>query len=355
MSPSAPDRKADRSASPAPGGPARAGADPRPPDPAVPDGATPGPAGMASDAPDPAAGPPAAPLACRGVPEGGTAAPTADQTGVQRGGQGRAEPGGQKRTEAGRKTQPTTDAPVGGRAGSRAGARTGGQPGGQAGGRTAAGPRSLRDPAVVARRREMLGAARMAPLCDHVAQLRAEGLGEVPDFDPLDGGAEAQILFLLDRPGAMSVVANGRARPGSGFLSRDNDDPTSAAIARFLDEAGILRERSILGCLCPWWTPAARPDSALRPAAHGQLARLLGVLGQLRLVIALGQAAARARPVVLARGIGFRASAHPAPANRARAGEGWQAIPVEWARAARLYAPAAARSRPGPNLILPRR
>ena len=230
-----------------------------------------------------------------------------------------------------------------------------GREGAGAGGVAGGAARSLRDPAVVARRRAMLGAARMAPLVAHVAELRALGLGEVPDFDPRDGGAEAQILFLLDRPGAMSVVANGRARPGSGFVSRDNDDPTSAAIARFLDEAGILRERSILACLSPWWTPAPRPEAAQRRAAPGQLARLLEVLGQLRLVIALGQGAARARPVVLARGVGFRVSAHPAPANRARAGEGWQAIPVEWARAARLYAPAAARSRPGPNLILPRR
>jgi hypothetical protein len=50
----------------------------------------------------------------------------------------------------------------------------------------------------------------------------------VPDFDPLDGGVNAQVLFLLEKPGPMAAEDGKRA--GSGFISRDNDDGTAEAI-----------------------------------------------------------------------------------------------------------------------------
>ena len=52
--------------------------------------------------------------------------------------------------------------------------------------------------------------------CDHVAQLtgfvegirRERGLGsEVPYFDPLDGGANARALFVLEAPGPKAVAS----------------------------------------------------------------------------------------------------------------------------------------------------
>jgi hypothetical protein len=48
----------------------------------------------------------------------------------------------------------------------------------------------------------------------------ARRLGEVPDFDPVDGGIGARALFLLDAPGPMTSEAGKRI--GSGFISRFN-------------------------------------------------------------------------------------------------------------------------------------
>lgn len=78
----------------------------------------------------------------------------------------------------------------------------------------------------------MLGLSHIAPLTEYVAKLRLRGLGEVPDFDPLDGGIEARILFLLEKPGPMT--AEGGKRIGSGFISRNNDDSTAAATIGFM-------------------------------------------------------------------------------------------------------------------------
>lgn len=41
----------------------------------------------------------------------------------------------------------------------------------------------------------------------------------IPDFDPLDGGTAAHVLFLLEAPGPKAVI--------SGFVSRNNPDETA--------------------------------------------------------------------------------------------------------------------------------
>jgi uracil-DNA glycosylase len=58
----------------------------------------------------------------------------------------------------------------------------------------------------------------VAPLTAFVEALRAEmgpGVG-LPHFDPLDGGVEAEVLYLLEAPGPRAVE--------SGFISRNNPD-----------------------------------------------------------------------------------------------------------------------------------
>lgn len=62
-------------------------------------------------------------------------------------------------------------------------------------------PRSMSDAAVREGRRAMLGDPHVKPLTDYVAKLRKRGPGEVPDFDPLDGGVNARVLFLFEKPG----------------------------------------------------------------------------------------------------------------------------------------------------------
>ena len=63
-----------------------------------------------------------------------------------------------------------------------------------------------------------------APPTDFV---KAEGAGQqrVLLFLTANGGVEATILFLLERPGPMTVPKGRGVRVGSGFINRDNDDP----------------------------------------------------------------------------------------------------------------------------------
>src|SRR5579872_4039607 len=89
-------------------------------------------------------------------------------------------------------------------------------------------PRSMRDAGVRVQREAMLCKMHMARLVKYTAGLRDRGLGEVPNFDPLDAGVDARVLFLFEKPGP-KTAKDGR-RKGSGFISRDNDDGTAAAI-----------------------------------------------------------------------------------------------------------------------------
>lgn len=67
----------------------------------------------------------------------------------------------------------------------------------------------------------------------------------------MDGGIAARVLFLFEKPGPMTALV-GR-REGSGFISRDNDDPTAEAIWQFMREAEIPREEAVLWNVIPWW------------------------------------------------------------------------------------------------------
>jgi hypothetical protein len=74
-------------------------------------------------------------------------------------------------------------------------------------------PRSMRDPAVRARRRAMLDLPHMRELASYAQRLRQPGL-EVPDFDPRDAGVEASVLFLFEKPGPMTAQAGNGRREG---------------------------------------------------------------------------------------------------------------------------------------------
>ena len=85
-------------------------------------------------------------------------------------------------------------------------------------------------------------------------KLRERRSVEVPEFDPLDGGVDARVLFLLEKPGPMTSGVDGtKQRTGSGFISRNNDDPTAEAIFNFMQQAGISRKMTISWNVIPWW------------------------------------------------------------------------------------------------------
>lgn len=156
------------------------------------------------------------------------------------------------------------------------------------------GPRSFRDPAEVARRWARLGEPRMAPLLDLVARIRAER-GHTPFPDPLDGGAEARFLLLLETPGP----SIGR----TGLVSRDNVNGTAANLWRFLDDARIPRADTLIWNAVPYVIHApGATNRAPKPteAADGRryLAPLLDRLPNLAVAALSGRFARLARPEV---------------------------------------------------------
>jgi uracil-DNA glycosylase len=156
-----------------------------------------------------------------------------------------------------------------------------------------AAPKSLADPAVLAARRALVEAPHLAALRALARTIAAERDAPVPDPDPLDGGAEARMLLLLETPGPAIFR--------TGFVSRDNATGTAANLFRFLAEAGIARRDTLIWNTIPW---VIHPEGALNraprrsemAAATPYLAPLLACLPRLALVVLSGRFAAGLRP-----------------------------------------------------------
>ena len=170
----------------------------------------------------------------------------------------------------------------------------------------------------------MLHHAHMACLSRAAAALRAAG--DVPDFDPLDGGAAADLLLLLEKPGPTTLA-------GSALVSRDNDTATAEAIARFAAVAGLDRTRTVLWNAVPWWNGTIRVTGREVTAGQGALPGVLACLPRVRAAITAGRTAARARVLLESHGLAVFASAHPSPNVRAGHPALWRAIPDRWAEA----------------------
>lgn len=192
--------------------------------------------------------------------------------------------------------------------------------------------RNLRTTDAVLARRKLLELPHVAPLCEFCQRLRADGRGAVPDFDPLDGGVDANVLFLMEKPGPMTDDTGATGRVGSGFVSRDNNDSTAEAILRFMEIAEVDRERSILWNIVPWWNGTRAIAASELTAGTERLARLIEMLPELCVVVGVGAKARRAEKLVTRIGLPFISSAHPSPINRASRPSVWQAIPGQWAQ-----------------------
>lgn len=82
--------------------------------------------------------------------------------------------------------------------------------------------------------------AELTQLVERIRQARGGG-NSVPWFDPERGGRHAEVLLLFEAPGARAV-GSGPARPnrpGSGFISPDNNDDSAAAVFQLESEAGL--------------------------------------------------------------------------------------------------------------------
>jgi uracil-DNA glycosylase len=101
----------------------------------------------------------------------------------------------------------------------------------------------MRGRAMSAAREDRLNDPHVRPLMDVVHELRAHGR-KVPNVDPNDGGVDARILVLLETPGPRAVE--------SGFVSRDNPDPSAKNIGKVLDAAGLARSDVVLWNAVPY-------------------------------------------------------------------------------------------------------
>lgn len=187
-------------------------------------------------------------------------------------------------------------------------------------------PRSLGDPLEAARRRTLLNRPHMKALTAFVRRLRTDpAFGLVPDFDPCDGGVNARLLFLLEKPSA---------RLGdTGFVSRNNANPTAASILAFMQEARLPREATLIWNIVPGWNGTSQITQAEVKRGLDSLKKLLRLLPQLRAAVLVGQHAARARPLFDALGLPTLATIHPSPNNRAARLADWLRIGHVWAKA----------------------
>lgn len=155
-------------------------------------------------------------------------------------------------------------------------------------------PKSLADAAAVERRRELLSRPHIAALRPVLDQIRARH-GETPDPDPLDGGAEARLLLLLETPGP-------RIRR-TGFVSRDNPAETSANLFRALAAAGIARRDTLIWNAIPWVIHREgalnrAPTRAEIATGLGWLEPLLACLPRLAAVVLAGRVAGSAELIL---------------------------------------------------------
>jgi hypothetical protein len=182
----------------------------------------------------------------------------------------------------------------------------------------------------------MLERPHIRPLTKYVAELRDRSSLEFPEFDPADGGTEASLLFLYEKPGPMTSSDGRGNRAGSGFISRDNDDPTAEATFRFMHEAGIPRAATVIWNVVPGWNGTRRITSNELADGVEEVRRLIGLLPRAKGVILVGQKAARAEPLLRRTGLRTFRSDHPSPLVRASHPERWLRIPEAWRSAAQV-------------------
>jgi len=136
----------------------------------------------------------------------------------------------------------------------------------------------------------------VASLTEFVLSLRAQyGLSsEIPFFDPLDGGVNAKVLFLLEAPGGKAVA--------SGFISRDNPDPTARNVSLISEEAGLSRKLTIAWNIVPWYVGSGTRIRAVNQtditSAMQALRELRPLLPDIKVVLLVGSKAQKAKEVV---------------------------------------------------------
>lgn len=160
-------------------------------------------------------------------------------------------------------------------------------------------PKLLANEAARSERINQLQSPHIKPLSDFVKSLRNEvnNSAFIPDFDPWDGGVFAEVLFLLEAPGAKAVR--------SGFISRNNPDETAKNFFELTAQVGIPRKRSVIWNIVPWYignesrTRIRPANNSDRASGSSSLSRLLNLLPHLQIAVLLGRKAEYAKSIIL--------------------------------------------------------
>jgi len=145
----------------------------------------------------------------------------------------------------------------------------------------------MRDPEYRQQQWDDRWAPHVAPINALVDELKASsGQAGVPYVAPIYGGVDARVLFIARDPGPKTQDDQG----GSGFLSLENDDASAERFATLLDEAGIPVRETLPWNAYPWFINR-KPRAAELEDGVEPLARLLGLLPRLRMVVLLGGSA----------------------------------------------------------------
>jgi uracil-DNA glycosylase len=157
-------------------------------------------------------------------------------------------------------------------------------------------PYSLGNPAERVERLRLLHDPLVRPLTEYVNRIRKrQGQAfHIPYFDPLDGGIDARVLFLLEAPGPMAVQ--------SGFISRNNPDQSARNMYLLNQEAGLDRRLTVSWNIVPWYVgdgQQIRPVNASDISnASAYLPELFSLPTKLRTVVLIGRKAQSATPTI---------------------------------------------------------
>lgn len=195
------------------------------------------------------------------------------------------------------------------------------------------GCRSMRSCAVREERLAMLSQPHMTSLVAYAEDVAARLSVEVPMFDPADGGVEARILFLKEKPGPKTSTAR-LGFTGSGFISRDNDDPTAEATYDLMQKIGLDRKQTLMWNVIPGWNGTIKLTDDERRRGLAEMPRLLALLPKLEVVVLVGKQAWKAEPYFANTQIELFKSYHPSRRVQNSYPNHWRSIPAVWAEAA---------------------
>lgn len=127
----------------------------------------------------------------------------------------------------------------------------------------------------------------VAPLNEFVQRWRTKLPADhhIPWFDPCDGGIEARILFILEKPGP------GPQRGGVDFVSQDNKDPTAQRIKGGLEKLGVDRSQVAFWNAVPAWNGKIRIVAAELDQGALQVQEVLQLMPSVRSLVLAGEKA----------------------------------------------------------------